>query len=65
MTIHDTLEGIAERLVNQDDEPMDWTAYAARMNYWRDKAIYGSREIRALLRRVPVAQPRGVSGASE
>lgn len=45
-------DAIAARLVDQSDEP-SWTEndgnYAARMNYWRDKAIHAARSLRCLI----------------
>jgi hypothetical protein len=42
------LRQIAERLVDQQDEPWPLGTEADRLHYWRDKAINAAREIESL-----------------
>lgn len=43
------LRSIADRLVDQQDEPWPDGSESDRLHYWRDKAIHASRDIHSAL----------------
>lgn len=49
--LREAISDAAERLIDQQDEPDEWTNYGTRMNYWRDKAIHVARDLLHLIQK--------------
>jgi hypothetical protein len=48
-TIRDAIGRVADRLIDQRDEPWPSGTESDRLHYWRDKAIKAAADLRTLL----------------